>query len=139
MTGSSNTDRRTFRSASPSLTRSDLHDGERQHGFLAIFHAPSRRQGAVGDDPLQQTSPIEVRGLRDGVYPPRKAAGGGRRRAIRVAEDVRVVERALAVQALRIDGEPAAPGAVQDVAVMDVAVPDHHVLLFGEESSRRTS
>ncbi|MNL49163.1 hypothetical protein D3C87_1720740 [compost metagenome] len=76
---------------------------------------------------MQQAAPVQAGFFHDNLQPAFKAAGHGghgRHRVgqIRVAENIGVVERAFAVQALGVDDQPAAFAEIQHVVVMHVAM-----------------
>ncbi len=77
-------------------------------GRQAVFHQPYGRQARPRENPLQQPAAVELRGVghaRDALLEAHRVD----RDVVRgIAEQVRVVERAIAAQPLRVDREPAA-------------------------------
>ena len=118
------------------LARGDFDNRKRQFHTVTLFHAPRGGQPRVGEHPFEQALAVEIRCLRDEV----ESAGEDRRSGggveIRIAEDVRVVERALSAQTLGVDRPPAALVVVRNVAVMDVTMQRNGTWSVSQKLSR---
>src|SRR6185369_11058932 len=99
-----------------------LGDGEIQIRRGAVVEDPGGGETGKSEDPLEQSPALELRRGGDEAELARETAGEKRRLALGIAQQVGEVEAALAEEALRIDGEPATLAAVEDVAVVQVAV-----------------
>ena len=97
---------------------------------------PRRRQRAPRHEPLGEAPGVEARGIRHERETRLEPARRQGDRRSRVAAQARVLERALAEQALGVDREPAALAEVEHVAVMEVAVQGDHVALVVEQRDR---
>lgn len=76
---------------------------------------------------MQQAAAVQPRDLADDLQATPEQVSrdrSGRIGQIRVREDVGIVEAAFADQPLGIDGEPAPVAEVEDVVMVDIAVPD---------------
>ena len=98
---------------------------------------PRRRQAGEGQRPVEEALPLDRCGGGEQRHLTVEAARRQRRRGVRIAQDVDEVERPLAEKPLGVDGEPAAVAAIEDVAVMDVAVQDDDVARIGQQRLRR--
>ena len=102
----------TKRLASVDLRSGDLGDaqGRLDVPVVAAFDPPDGREPRPGEYPVQQPHPIQVGGAGYDVCLPRKATWSRGDRMARVAEQIGVVEPALAEQALgSIASQPLSP------------------------------
>src|SRR5438477_563999 len=104
------------------FARSEFNDRQPQLNTVAILHAPHRGKTRVRKHPFEKSLPVNVRLARDDVETSHEHIRRRGARQIRIAEDVRVIERPLAQQSFRIDRQPPAMAVMQDIVVMDVAV-----------------
>ena len=108
--------------------------------WVAIIAEPHRRQPCAGSDPTQQAGALEA-GQRGHLFYARgKPLGpGGHMDAgaaeVRVAEQRRVIERAIAQQPLRVDRQPAARAEIEHVVVVQVAVQRPDLLFVTQHPS----
>lgn len=85
----------------PERTSGQHRDLQRRIGRPSVVDRPHRGQPGPRDDPLQQPLPVDLRGVGDERHTALEARAIDREVVRGIAEQVRIVECALAVQALR--------------------------------------
>ena len=97
---------------------------------------PRRRQAGEGQCPVEKTLALGRCGGRQHRNLALESSRRQRRRGVGIAQDVDEVERPFAEKTLGVDGEPAAFTAVENVAVVDIAMQHHDIARIGQKRLR---